>query len=166
MDASKGHRIEIFEFGEKRKVCANYATVFMTKIYAFIMTKLRLYFKTCTFKAQLNVIYQADVLENLLIMITIKLEICAQAETNLPSKQIQIPYQVNDDVIAWKLISLTGTLWGESTSHRRIPLTNIPQCGVWFFPVLALIKCWSNCHVAGDFRRHDVHVKSLQWISN
>ena len=39
----------------------------------------------------------------------------------------------HDDVIKWKTFPLTGALWGESTGHRWIPLTNASEAELWCF---------------------------------
>ena len=38
-------------------------------------------------------------------------------------------FAVHDDVIS----RVTGPLWGESTGHRWIPLSNASDMGLWYF---------------------------------
>ena len=39
----------------------------------------------------------------------------------------------HDDVIKWKHFCVTGPLWGESTGHRWIPLSNAIDAVLWCF---------------------------------
>ena len=63
-----------------------------------------------------------------------------------------------DDDIKWKIFGVTGTLWGESTGHRWIPLTKANDAELWYF-------LWSapeqtvdqNNRYIGYLRRHRAH---------
>ena len=57
---------------------------------------------------------------------------------------------------------ITGPLWGESTSHRWIPLTKGRWCRAFIlYILLAPTSCWTNWLVAGDLGYHEAHVTSL-----
>ena len=70
----------------------------------------------------------------------------------------------HDDVMTWKLcytFQVTDPLWGGSTDHKWIPLTNGQYHRVWVFPlVLSYTSYWTNGPVA-QLKRHDSHVISL-----
>ena len=51
------------------------------------------------------------------------------------------------------ILCITGPLWGESTSHRRIPLTKASDAELDFF-----VWCgWANSREAGDLRHDGAH---------
>ena len=57
---------------------------------------------------------------------------------------------------------ITGSLWGEDTGDRWIPLTKASDADLWWFLWFTPEQnCWTTSAVAGDLRRHDVHVASL-----
>ena len=57
---------------------------------------------------------------------------------------------------------VTGTLWGESTGDRWIPLTEASDAELWsrvmmFSLVCAQTNGWANNRDADDFRPHRAH---------
>ena len=61
---------------------------------------------------------------------------------------------------------ITGSLWGESTSHWWIPLTKDQQSRAFMYYLLsAWTDSWTNCQVASDSRHQDTYVRSLEWTS-
>ena len=58
------------------------------------------------------------------------------------------------DVIKWKHFRVTGLWWGESTGHRRIPLTEGQWRGALIF---SLVCAWRNGGTAG------CHKDNPQW---
>ena len=63
---------------------------------------------------------------------------------------------------------ITGRLWGESTRHWWIFLTQVQCCGTLVFPLLlAWIGCWTNSSVAGKSKRHDTRCNGInRTVSN
>ena len=55
------------------------------------------------------------------------------------------------------IFRVTGTLWGESTGHRWIPLKRPVTRNFDVFFDLRWTNSWANNRVAGDFRRHHAH---------
>ena len=52
---------------------------------------------------------------------------------------------------------VTGPLWGETTSHRWIPLTKASDWNFYVFFDLHLNKRWANNRDAGYLKRHRAH---------
>ena len=62
---------------------------------------------------------------------------------------------------ALSVISITAHLWGESTGHRWIPLTNASDMGVLMFSLIcAWTNGWSNNWNASELRSHQIEVPS------
>ena len=62
---------------------------------------------------------------------------------------------------ALSVISITAHLWGESTGHRWIPLTNASDMGVLMFSLIcAWTNGWSNNWDASELRSHQIEVPS------
>ena len=64
----------------------------------------------------------------------------------------------HDDINKWKHFRFTGPLWGESISHRWIPVTR----GQWhgallFYLICAWTNGWENDRDVSDLRRHGAH---------
>ena len=60
------------------------------------------------------------------------------------------------------IFRVIGFLWGESTGHRRIPLTKASDGELWCFIWCELNQCawtngWANSRVAGELGRYGVH---------
>ena len=56
------------------------------------------------------------------------------------------------------IFRITGPLWGESTSHRWIPLTKSSRTRSFdAFLICTSTNGWTNNWNAGDLRRHRVH---------
>ena len=56
------------------------------------------------------------------------------------------------------ILRVTGSLCGEFTGHRWIPLTQASDAEIWFFSLIcAWINGWVNSSEAGDLRRHRAH---------
>ena len=85
---------------------------------------------------------------------------------------LQVPFiarRIDFVVYGWQLqpmmtsssgniFRVTSLLWGESTSHRWIPLTKASDAELWcFFPICAWTNGWTNNRDAGDLRRHPAH---------
>ena len=51
----------------------------------------------------------------------------------------------------------TGTLWGEFTGYRWIPLTKTSDAELWCFFICAKTNGWANHRGTGDSRRHRAH---------
>ena len=57
-----------------------------------------------------------------------------------------------------RIFRVTGSLCGEFTGHRWIPLTKASDAELWCFLWSApWINGWVNNHEAGDLRRHHAH---------
>ena len=59
------------------------------------------------------------------------------------------------------IFRVTGSLRGESTGHRWIPLADSPGKGQWREALIISLNCWTkgwaNNRDAGDLRRHRAH---------
>ena len=62
---------------------------------------------------------------------------------------------IHDDVIKWKHFRVTGSLCGEFTGPRWIPLTKASDAEVFFH--LRLTDSWANNGTAGDLRSYRAH---------
>ena len=79
---------------------------------------------------------------------------CPYYENDIISYQVKY---ISHKSIAGNIFRVTGPLWGESKGHRWVLLTKASDAELWW----SLNKGWTNCWVAGDMKRHDVHVTSL-----
>ena len=55
------------------------------------------------------------------------------------------------------IFRVTGPLWGESTGHRRIPLTKVSNTELWCLLWSAWTNDWANNRDAGDLKSYRTH---------
>ena len=55
------------------------------------------------------------------------------------------------------IFRVTGTLWGEFTAHRWLPLAKASDAELWWFFIWVWTNSWANNRNAGDLRHHRAH---------